>query len=281
MTKKPGERGYVMVAAVAGIAVMAMIATTLVQFTSQSVNTLAAEAARARALAAADAGIQIAIGGLARQVSAGELIDGRLHRVRFASTDIEVRIEDERGKIMLNRIDEENIVWLLEAMGLEGERLAIARDSFLDWIDQDDIERPDGAEADYYAPRGIRPRNDGPHTVDEMAEIRGFTPELVDRFRRVATVDSGNFAFDPRFADPLAIVVMTDGQSDSPAILERKRELSGQRAAISFDNIKDLAGRVVTIVATAKSDDGGTATRRVIVELTGSPRRPYVVRSTS
>jgi general secretion pathway protein K len=281
MRVRPGEGGYAMVAAVAGIAVMAMIAATLVQFTSQSVNTFAAETARAKALAATDAGVQIALGGLLRQASGGGFIDGQVHRLRFATANIEIRVEDERGKIMLNRIDEENIVWLLEALGVQGDRLAVARDSFLDWIDQDEIERPDGAESDYYAPRGIKPRNDGPHTIDEMSEIRGFTPDLVERFRRLSTVDSGNFAFDPRFAHPLSIAVMTDGQFDSPAILERKRELAGQRTAISLDSVKDMTGRVVTIVATAKIDNGGTATRRVIVELTGSSRAPYVIRSAS
>lgn len=272
------ERGYAMVAAVGGIAVMAAIAATLVLLTTSRIDVVQAEMTRARMQAAADAGVIVALGGLTSG-SAGSrwTIDGEVHDLSFDGIDLKVHIEDEHGKIMLHRISDDNIGWLLEALGISGQQFNIARDSFVDWTDQDDDTQPDGAESEYYNERGLMTRNDSPQTIDELGDIRGFTPQLIDRFRQFATVDPGNVPFNAEHASPLAIQVMTDGVADSPTIIQRRRELAGQRTAIALSDVK-LENRTVSVVVVANGPGGAQVTRRAVAKLGAKLQGPWTIR---
>ncbi|MEI6643475.1 MAG: hypothetical protein WCL10_15685 [Novosphingobium sp.] len=273
------ERGYAMVAVVAGIGVMAAIAAGAASFTAMRLDTLEAETTQARLAAAADAGIEIALANLTRQ-SLGRRwsIDGRTYEASFNAVPVAIRIEDEAGKIMINRIDGENIGWLMTALGLPPSQIESLRDAFDDWIDEDEEARANGAETDYYLPRGYAAHNAPPVSVEELGDIRGFTPALVERIARIATVEIKGGAFDKRYADPLAIQIMNDGDPDSPEVIQRKREVAGQRPALAINEPDDWRGRVVTIIAVAQGAGGAQARRRVVVELTGKPRSPYVLR---
>jgi hypothetical protein len=268
-----------MLAVVAGIGIMAAVAAGAAAFTATRLETLDAETTRARLAAAADAGVEIALANLTRQ-SLGKRwsIDGRTYQTSFNAVPVAIRIEDEAGKIMINRIDGENIGWLMTALGLPASQVETLRDSFDDWIDQDDEARANGAETDYYLPRGFAARNASPVSVEELGDVRGFTPALVERIARIATVEISAGAFDKRYADPLAIQVMNDGDPDSPEVIERRREIAGQRPALAINEPDDWRGRVVTIVVVAQGAGGAEARRRVVVQLTGTPREPYILR---
>ncbi len=273
------ERGYAMVAVVAGIGVMAAVAAGAASFTATRLDTVEAETARARLIAAADAGVEIALANLTRPGLATRWsIDGRTYNESWSNVPVAIRIEDEAGKIMLNRIDGENIGWLISALDLPQDQVEILRDSFDDWIDQDDEPRANGAETDFYLQRGYAARNGPPNSVEELGDIRGFTPALVDRIARIATVEVNGTAFDKRYADPLAIQVMSDGDAGAADVIERQREIAGQRPALSINDPADWSGRVVTIIAVARGPGGAEARRRVVVELTGKARQPYLLR---
>ena len=272
------ERGYAMVAAVGGIAVMAAIAATLVSVATSRIDTVQAEDTRARLQAAADAGIVVALGGLTSTDGRSRwTIDGEVHDLNFDGVALKVHIEDEHGKIMLHRISDDNMGWLLGAIGVQGRQLEIARDSFVDWTDQDDDALPEGAESEYYSERGLLARNDRLQTIDELGDIRGFTPELIDRFRKYATVDPGEVPLDPHHASPLAIQVMTDGVADSPLIIQRRRELAGQRTAIALTDTK-LEKRTVSVVVVATGPGGARLTRRAVAKLGAKLSDPWTIR---
>lgn len=273
------ERGYAMVAVVAGIGIMAAVAAGAAQFTATRIDTVEAEAAHAKLEAAADAGVQIALANLTRPGLLGRWsIDGRTYNETFQSVPVAIRIEDEAGKVLINRIDGENIGWLMTALGVPDNQIPVLRDSFDDWIDQDDEARQNGAESEFYLQRSYSARNNPPQTVDELGDIRGFTPALVERIARIATVEVNNQPFDKRYADPLAIQVMNDGDPNSPDVIDRRREIAGQRPALPIGDPADWSGRVVTILTVARGSGGSEARRRVAVELTGNSRRPYVLR---
>jgi len=273
------ERGYAMLAVVAGIGVMAAVAAGAAAATAARLDTLEAETSAARLGAAADAGVEIALANLTRPgLAARWAIDGRTYSASFRAVPIAIRIEDEAGKIMLNRIDGENIGWLMSALGLPPAQVEALRDSFDDWLDQDDEPRQFGAEGETYRPRGYAARNGPPQSVEELGDIAGFTPALVERVARIATVDVNGKAFDKRYADPLAIAVMNDGDRNGVDVIERRREIAGQRPALAINDPEDWRGRVVTIIATARGPGGAQAQRRVVAEITGNPRQPYVLR---
>ena len=275
------EAGYASVAAVAAIAVFALVALALVEANRGTVAEAAAETGQARAAAAADAGLALALDGLLAADRANRwAIDGRPRTVEFDGTRLIIRIEDERGKVPLALLDEASASALTEAAGLGiGGRAQTTAQSLLDWIDPDDEPRPQGAEREYYRRLGIAPRNGPLQSVGELARIRGFDPPTVERMRPFVTVHFGRGAFDPRHAHPAALGVMLGGSAASPAAIARQRERDGQTTAIELADNADLAGHPLTIAVDATREDGARAVRRTVIELTGSRQRPYIVRA--
>ena len=94
---------------------------------------------------------------------------------------IQYSIHDENGKININTATRNILIKALEANGmpLGSERDTIV-DSILDWIDEDERHRLNGAESDYY--RGQSPAyssKNGPlDSLEELLKIRGVTREL-------------------------------------------------------------------------------------------------------
>lgn len=277
----PGEDGYAILAAVVAIAVLAFMSLALIDTGRGLAGGVVAEAEQARLAAAADAGLAIAVLGLAEPDRARRWsIDGRPRALRFGGTDLSVVIEDERGKVPVNQIADEQVRALYEELGASGQELAIQTDSTLDWLDDDDEVRPDGAEYQYYADRGLRPRNGALRSVEELLLVRGITPRVLARLRGTAVAYRANRAgFDPRFAAPLAISIMSGGGIDSPAVIARSRELAGQTVAIDLAEEESLVGRPLTIRVRARRPGGGGFERATVIELTGQATRPYVVRA--
>lgn len=281
MKPRDGEEGYALVAALASIAVFAAMALTLLGATRLSLADVGAEQAALETRAAADAGIALALQGLlARDVTDRWPIDGRVHDLSFGDARLRIRVQDDRGKVPLNMLSEAEVTRLLETAGLSGERLAIARDSLLDWRDDDDMVRRDGAERSYYAARGIAPANGFLATIDELGAVRGFDAAVVARIKAIATSNSGARSFfDSRFADARALAVMDSGGEDGPAALERAREAAGQSTAIAFADVPALTGRPLVITVEATLPDGSRARRSVTLELTGVESEPYRIRA--
>ena len=277
--KRKGEEGYVLVAAVASIAVFAAMALAMLSATRAAIVTGTAEVDQARAAAAADAGIAIALSGLLVDDPAGRWpIDASPRTVAFAGAQIAIKVEDERGKVPLNLMDEPMAERLLAAFGIEGEQAKNMRDSLLDWLDADDEKRPYGAEAPFYAPLGYRPRNGAFASVGELRRVRGFDRAVVARMLPLLTVNFGRGNFEPSHAQPVAIEIMMGDEGTAEA-LDRRRELSGQRVAIDTTPAVNLVAHPLMISVVATLPDGARAERHEIVELTGAAIRPYVVRS--
>lgn len=276
---EPGEAGYALVAAVAAILFFAVIAIGILSLTQRVLVTGTAEVEAARASAAAEAGIVLALRGLLANGPENAFpIDGTPRQMRFDTAELEIAVTDERGKVPLNLLDEEQLTSLLEYAGLSGDPLMIARDSYLDWIDDDEDPRPDGAELDYYRPFGIRPRNAGFVTLGELGRVRGFAPAIVRKIAAVATTDFGNASFDVRSASPAAIRIMYPGGDAAVDEIVRSREAQGQVTALGFVDRGNRLARPITISVRASYPSGAVSTRHCVVELTGVDRRPYVIR---
>ncbi|QPJ62925.1 MAG: general secretion pathway protein GspK [Candidatus Nitronauta litoralis] len=91
-------------------------------------------------------------------------------------------IEDENGKLNLNRVSREILVKALELNGMEqgSDRDSIA-DSILDWVDADDNHRLNGAENDYYLSQfpPYHAKNGPLDSLGELLKVKGMTPELL------------------------------------------------------------------------------------------------------
>lgn len=276
---RSGEAGYAMVAAVAAMAVLATASLTLLDATRSGTAMVAAERGQAQAAAATEAGLAIALDGLLVRDRAGRWsIDGRDRATTYDGMRLDIRVEDERGKVVLNRLDAQSVGRFVEAAGLSGERARIAAASLIDWTDEDDDPRENGAEREHYQRLGQRIRNGPLQSIDELAQVRGFDAATVERVRPFVTLSYGAGGFDARYAHPAAIEVML-GTGGGIAAITRAREQQGQRTAIELGDDIDLAGRPLTVAVTASGAGGVRYQRRWLIELTGSDARPYVIRS--
>ncbi|MBN1126377.1 MAG: general secretion pathway protein GspK, partial [Sedimentisphaerales bacterium] len=98
-----------------------------------------------------------------------DINDVALDGVRFA-----VAVTDEAGKLNINTITREQLLWLPDMT----EEIA---DSILDWRDSDDESRSLGAEGSYYVnlPYGYQVRNESIRTIRELLMVKGVTEALL------------------------------------------------------------------------------------------------------
>lgn len=131
---------------------------------------------------------------------------------------LNAQIEDERGKLNLNDLAAaavatakkkkvDKVKRLFELLQINPELV----DAIVDWVDQDKVPEPSGAESLYY--QTLRPSyraaNVPLQTLLELRLIKGMTPEIIQKLSKLVTVyptDSpGESKVNMNTADPLVI----------------------------------------------------------------------------
>jgi len=109
---------------------------------------------------------------------------------------LKLLITEESGRLNLNMITLPNgnahpvynqiAARLLKKLNLSPDLL----DALSDWIDEDEIPNPGGAEAVWYLARRqpLQPRNGQLATIEELAHVKGFAGEAFNKLRPFITV---------------------------------------------------------------------------------------------
>lgn len=170
------------------------------------------------------------------------LADGSWREDSLETGLYRVRLVDEAGKINLNRVDEATLQRIFTNLGIDESRRGILVDSILDWRDEDDLHRTNGAESDYYL--SLSPpysaRNGPFDTVEELLWVRGVTPELFFGgdgevgLRDIFTVDSPIDRINLRTASAEVISALLG------LPLEKSRALIEERKKLSESTMADL-----------------------------------------
>jgi general secretion pathway protein K len=137
---------------------------------------------------------------------------------------VAVQITDLSGKISISAVDDVLLQDILSACGLEeGVEQTTVINSILDWMDQDDMHRPEGAEEDYYL--GLdppyMPKNGELESIEELLLIKGIDRELFqgtkDRpgLRDFLTVYGEHNTMDINNAAPEAFLIIEDFPLDA------------------------------------------------------------------
>lgn len=173
-----------------------------------------------------------------RDKQAGEFFDGptdlwAMPIKNYAIGDgvLNAQIEDERGKLNLNDLaanpgDElmqktkvQRVKRLFELLQISPDLV----DALVDWVDQDDIPQPAGAESLYYRSQNpaYRAANTALHALGDLRLVKGFTPEIVDRLSRYVTTypPEGGALLNLNTADPLVMQAL-DPRITQPMAME-------------------------------------------------------------
>lgn len=107
-------------------------------------------------------------------------VDGSWHREELWGAPVWVRITDESGKIPVNLVTQGLLRQVLVNLGLEFEHADEVTSSILDWRDEDDEVRVNGAENDYYLdlPRPYLAKNAKLDSLEELMLVKGVTNEI-------------------------------------------------------------------------------------------------------
>ena len=113
--------------------------------------------------------------------------------IRIGDRDCYVFINDESGKINVNKVTDEtrtSFVKFLTAFKLEELTAETITDSILDWLDKDDLHHINGAEKDFYTalPEPYEPKNGPFDSIEELALIKGVTPRIYELLRDHLTI---------------------------------------------------------------------------------------------
>jgi general secretion pathway protein K len=265
-----------MIAAIMSVAVFGYIAFEAIAQNRGVLAEVRGEAEQAQLTAACNAGLYMAVSGLASSDLAQRwTIDGRVRIASFNGIALAITVEDERGKIPLNGIIEEEAHSLFELAGASGQQLEILTDSFEDWQDVDNTARPNGAETSAYLPFGYKARNAGFRTIGELRMLRGMTDDIYNRIAPATTVFFGESGgFSESTAQVLALEVLGEEGPSSLAVITRTQQLAGNAPVTAVMNKATLIGRTLTVRVEAKRG-GAYMKRNAIVELTGNASDPY------
>jgi general secretion pathway protein K len=100
--------------------------------------------------------------------------------VPFGVGQFKVDIENESGKVNLNRAGEPLLRILLNTFALDDAVKNIIVDSIMDWRDKDNFHRANGAEDEYYQSLAepYKCKNGDFTAIEELLLVRGVTPAI-------------------------------------------------------------------------------------------------------
>ncbi|HSC17685.1 MAG TPA: hypothetical protein VLC74_02120 [Rhizomicrobium sp.] len=270
-----GDRGYAMLAAILGIAAFSYIAFEVIAENRGIISEVQAESERARLTAACSAGLAIVAESLWTKDKRQQWpIDGTPRSLKFDDIALTVTVEDERGKVPINGINEDQVKQLFATAGVSGSRLSQLVDSYEDWLDPDSERRMNGAEERDYASSGYKPRNGAFHSLGELRMLKGMDDATYTQVAHAATVFFGESGgFSENTSQILALEALSEVGPTSPDVIRRQQELTGQRQSDIVAHPPYLIGRTLTVRVEAKRA-GADVVRSGIVEITGNPLDP-------
>jgi len=265
------QRGLALVAVLWVVAILALIAAVFMRETRTEIALTRNLAEEAKAEALAEAGVNRAILAL---LGLDETIPWRVDGTAFAfdygGGSVRVTLQDEGGKIDLNRAGDAVLQGLFTSVGVGQDAAQHLVDAIADFRDADGLRHLNGAEDAEYARAGLPyDAKDAPFAAtEELLQVFGMTPELYARVAPDVTV------YSPRRDVNLATAPAAVLSALPYLSTERARSILEQRAAEAGSG-RRFRVIAVTVLVEATSAEGGKATREVVLRRSGSGTRPF------
>jgi len=280
-----GQRGIALVLALWLTILLTVIASGFA-FSMRS-ETIAARNAvsAAQARLAADGAVERTLYELSRPKTADSwTADGTRRIWDENGIRFDVVAIDESAKIDINYANEVLLRSLMTSIGgLDDQTAARVVDAIIDWRDQDDLKRPNGAEADDYRQAGYKygPSNAPFETVGELARVMGVTSELYRRIAENLTVYSRQPGINSMTAGRNVLLALPGVSAEIvDAYLEQRRTAIENKLppppfapAAAFGSGPVPVWR---IHAEATLPDGVTFVREAVVRSVNDVRRPLI-----
>ena len=206
--------------------------------------------------------------------------DGTEHLFLFGGGEVHIVIEDEAGKVDLNRAPDTLLVDLFVAAGVEDQRASELVDAIVDFRDRDDLRRLNGAEDGDYEQAGLPyGAKDAPfEAIEELQRVLGMTQALYQAVAPSITVHNRRRSRQPR-------ALLTDPpreERDSAETVRRARRDRANPPAVGAP-VAGASGpggsgrfpSAVTIRSEAQAASGAVFVREAIVSLAPNGSHPF------
>jgi len=214
------------------------------------------------------------------------LADGRVYQTEIDGVLLEVSATDERGKVDINATDELTLATLFTGHGMELQDAELLAAAVMDWRDEDELERVNGAEEDAYLDAGLEmgPANRPFMMTEELLQVIGMKYELYRLLEPGITVFSRAAEPDPAFAPVEALMALPDITFEEAVnfVQQRNSQVPGESVGTELPNgvVVMEQGRGVTysIEARATMPNGVWEQLQATIRLGGTRKgKPYRV----
>ena len=240
-----------------------------------------------RARMAAESGINLALLSLRDPDELSRLIpDGRPYTFQVQDVLVEVEMIDERGKVDINSMNELTLIQLLTAHGMAEDDAAYLAAAILDWIDEDEMDRVNGAELPAYESAGLAvgPGNRRFLMIEEILQVLGMSWDLYKKIEPGLTVFSESGMPDAAFAPMEALLAIPEmTEADALNFIEQRQSedaATGVGTTLPNGQVAVARGRGLTysVLAKATLPNGIWDQIEATIRLGGSADgRPYTV----
>ena len=267
------QRGVALIAVLWVVAILALVAAVFMREARTEIALTRNLAEDAKAEALAEAGVNRAILVLLGvDDSIPWRVDGTPFAFAYGGGTVQVSIQDEGGKIDLNRAGDDVLQGLFTSVGVSKEAAQHLVDAIADFRDADELKHANGAEDADYARAGLPyDAKDAPFAAtEELLQVYGMTPDVYARVAPYVTVYSPRRDVNVATA-PAAVLGALPYLSP-----DRARSILAQRAA------EEGSGRrfrviAVTVLVEATTAEGGRVTREAVLRRSGSAAQPFDV----
>jgi general secretion pathway protein K len=281
-------RGIALISVLWITGLLAIMAASFVSASRTEARLARNQLENAKAEALADAGVQrAALGLLDLDPQRAWRPDGRDYRFELGDGEVDVTIRDEDGKIDLNEAPVELLAGLFAALDLEPEAAQTMAERIVDFRDPDSDPEPLGAEDPAYLAAGLEEgAADRPFLSDvELVRVLGMTRELFQRVRPHVTIYAGSDGVDPTRATRAVLEALPGITAEIVDRLLETEPGEDPLEAIDDEDVLEqidlywLPSReaVFAIRSVGQTAGGGIFVREALIELDGSPERPFLV----
>ena len=214
--------------------------------------------------------------------------DGRIYELDYAGAKIRVRLLSEAGKIDINSADEAQLkalAYYAENDDLKQQQIV---DAILDWRDEDDIVRDNGAEKKEYQAAGLKygPANKPFQSIAELQMVLGMDETVFSRMEPLITIYS-NQQVDLQKASREVLQVLNaevplENNQDTPleqsSFQNNPFAMAARQAAQQSGSVS--AAEAVTIISEALiAEDVKAVLKAVVKKSSGGGSQPFQILS--